>query len=132
MSTGLVYPLECVERKGEFTRTFPCEELFKNISDFRKIPERDPDAVCKTQTYDKYNVRVTKFTCTKNIMSAELKVVTPVSGITGDTRNTKNTDNNKKIFTKVRLRGDALGFNVIDEHYEIPPFPGMSGIPDSV
>lgn len=120
MSTGLVYPLECVERKGEFTRTFPCEELFKNISGFRKTPERDPNAVCKTQTYDKYNARVTKFTCTKNIMSAELKVTTPVSQNTGD---------NKKTFTKVRFRGDALGFNVIDEHYEIP---GTPGIPDRV
>jgi len=120
MSTGLVYPLECVERKGKFTRTFPCEELFKNISDFRKTPEQDPDTVCKTQTYDKYNMRVTKLTCTKNIMTAELKVTAPISGNTGN------------AFTKVRFRGDALGFNVIDEHYEIPPFPGMPDITDSV
>lgn len=112
MSTGRVYPLECVERKGEFTRKFPCEELFDNMSRFRKTPERDPDAVCKTRTYDKYNTRVTKTTCTKHVMSAELKVATPISGVSGN------------AFTKVRFRGDALGFNVIDEHYEIPHISG--------
>jgi hypothetical protein len=127
MSTGVVYPLKCVERKGEFTRELPCEELLDSMIGFSKTPEREPGTVCRTQTYNGYNTRVTKTTCTKHIMFSEHNMFSaPISDVSSVSGNAENA------FTKVRFRGNLMGFNVIDDHFEIPGnpnIPGFSGMP---